>query len=489
MTKSPINGGSRKALAALLAFACLLFPGAGKSRADTIILKNGRRIVAESVMEEGDKVFYEGEGGRVSLPKSLVETIEKNDAAPSPSKRPPDVETPSGKFTKALAVEIRVPQKDAEGVIRNNVVDEERLQSVVSLAGKGQLERQNAVNSYLVAAAFEAQQQRSGTASKYAEEALRLSPQDLNALILSAHLDIVRQQYTEARNHLILAQSLEPESPYVLTLLGYAFYYLEGPERANRYWRQANSLHPDPKLQELIEQTEKEEDVEGKFVQAQSNHFTLSREGSEISESFSRQILETMEQHYRDLEAALDFSPREPIVVILYPAQQFADITRVPGWVGALNDGKIRVPVQGLSSMTAELSRVLKHEMVHSFVHREVQGRCPTWFNEGLAQVESGEKPAVSAATLGKLYGQSKQIPLDRLEGSFMQFNTVQAAVAYAESQAAVALIQDKYGAYELAHLLKVLGQGKTMADALRQLFRTSYAELESDLSGYLARR
>ena len=33
--------------------------------ADTIVLKNGRRIVAEAVAEEGERVFYEGEFGRV----------------------------------------------------------------------------------------------------------------------------------------------------------------------------------------------------------------------------------------------------------------------------------------------------------------------------------------------------------------------------------------------------------------------------------------
>jgi len=36
--------------------------------------------------------------------------------------------------------------------------------------------------------------------------------------------------------------------------------------------------------------------------------------------------------------------------------------------VGALNDGRIRVPVEGLTSMTEELARVLKHELTHSFV-------------------------------------------------------------------------------------------------------------------------
>ena len=56
-------------------------------------------------------------------------------------------------------------------------------------------------------------------------------------------------------------------------------------------------------------------------------------------------------------------------MVLLYPNQDFRDITRAPNWVGALNDGKIRIPVSGLTQMTPDLARVLKHELTHSFYH------------------------------------------------------------------------------------------------------------------------
>src|SRR5580704_15055595 len=50
-----------------------------------------------------------------------------------------------------------------------------------------------------------------------------------------------------------------------------------------------------------------------------------------------------------------------------------------PSWVGALNDGRIRVPVEGLTSLTPELSRILKHELTHSFVQQKTHGRAPVW--------------------------------------------------------------------------------------------------------------
>src|SRR5216683_8212616 len=53
-----------------------------QAAADTIVLKNGRRIAALSVVEEGDKVKYLTSAGELSLPKSIVDHIEKGGAMP-----------------------------------------------------------------------------------------------------------------------------------------------------------------------------------------------------------------------------------------------------------------------------------------------------------------------------------------------------------------------------------------------------------------------
>ena len=472
----------------------LLFPflAVPSLRADTIVLKNGRRIVVDSATEEGEKVFYEGEGGRVSIPKSLVERIEKG--GPTPPRRSSAPASPAApavdeQVAKELSGQVRMPQTDPEGIVRNGAVDEERLQLLAGMAGKGDLERQNAVNAHLIAASFEARQRRFAPAGRWAEEALRLSGRDLNALLLAADIDIVRQQYAEALEHLLVAQSVSADSPVVLTLLGYAYYYLEGAEKALRYWKQAQAIRPDAQLEQRILRAESEAQVEGRFDQAESRNFALSWEGSQVSTAFSREILNTLEQQYQALEAALDYWPREPIAILLYTNQQFADITQAPGWAGALNDGKIRVPVQGLTSMTPELARVLKHEMVHSFVHRLAEGRCPTWLNEGLAQLESGQNSSRFGPALARLFAESRHISLSQLERGFLQFDSPKVGLAYAESLAAVEMLRDRYGAYQLSQLLKALGQGRTPAEALKEVLRMSYDELETELAQSLATR
>lgn len=286
-----------------------------------------------------------------------------------------------------------------------------------------------------------------------------------------------------------MAQQIAPESPDVLALQGFAYYYDEGPERALRFWKQALAVRPDERLRQRVEQVEREATVESGFRQAESGHFVLNWEGSEVSQTFSREILETLERQYRELEYALYYSPRDSIAIILYATQQFADITRSPAWAGAVNDGKIRVPVQGLTSMTPGLERALKHEMVHSFVHRLAERRCPVWFNEGLAQLESGEDIARYGPALARLYAQSRQVPLRELEGSFMRFDSSRAGLAYAESLAAVETLRERYGAFQLPELLRALGRGRTMEEALREVLRMSYEDLEADLARYLATR
>ena len=68
----------------VLALVALLFLSA-HAAADTIVLKNGRRILALSAYEDGDKVKYLTSAGELSLPKSIVDHIEKGGAVPMAS--------------------------------------------------------------------------------------------------------------------------------------------------------------------------------------------------------------------------------------------------------------------------------------------------------------------------------------------------------------------------------------------------------------------
>ena len=111
----------------------------------------------------------------------------------------------------------------------------------------------------------------------------------------------------------------------------------------------------------------------------------MQYEGKQTSESFRTQILAALNPTMSS-RSHLGNLPHDNILVTLYTEQAFFDVTHAPTSSGALNDGKLRIPISGLNSMTPELAHVLKHELAHSFINQLSGGRCPSWLHEGIAQ-------------------------------------------------------------------------------------------------------
>ena len=129
--------------------------------------------------------------------------------------------------------------------------------------------------------------------------------------------------------------------------------------------------------------------------------------------------------------------------MILYTQENFFDVTRVPGWAGGLNDGRIRVPVQGLETVSDLLARILKHELTHSFVFQKTGGRCPTWLQEGTAQWMEGTRTGVNAtAELLGMYDRHEEPSLSALEPFWTNLQPGFARIAYEWSLAVIETIE-----------------------------------------------
>ena len=96
----------------------------------------------------------------------------------------------------------------------------------------------------------------------------------------------------------------------------------------------------------------------------------------------------------------------------------------------------------GSPRVTPELARVLKHELAHSFINQLSGGRCPQWLNEGIAQAMEPKSLSSNGNRLARLFRSQHEIPFNSLEGSFMGFSPLEAALAYDESLAAVHVYQ-----------------------------------------------
>jgi peptidase MA superfamily protein len=190
--------------------------------------------------------------------------------------------------------------------------------------------------------------------------------------------------------------------------------------------------------------------------------------------------------HFSAIESELNYSPPDSIGVILYTQEAFADITKAPGWVGALNDGRIRVQVQGLSGVDQELSRVLKHELTHSFIQQKTHGRAPTWIQEGLAQWMEGQRSGENAAVLSQVYGDGHAASLGRLEGSWMAMGGDGARYAYAWALANVEYIVQANGMGDIERILDRIGAGMATEQALKEVLHSDYNDVMQSTAEYL---
>lgn len=479
-----VSPASRTLLASLVVALA-----ASTCRADVIYLKNGRKIVATVTRQDAKHVFYELGEGEVALPRSLIDRIEESSEADDPGQ---SGSSPRGRTAREIAL-LAPPEAEAAAsadspAIKASGVDEAYLRHLDDEFERNPTpeSRNRLKRDYQQAAIFLT---RSGDPeagiAKY-RHALRLVPDDLTLTLGLGYLLITQSHYLEGLDLLLPASDRHAKSADVHMLLGSVFYGQENLDQAIAEWQKALAIADNPRLREAIDKAKKEQSVAGAYQELRSEHFLLRYEGS-VPELFSGDVLKTLDAVFLDLERDLDFYPSEPIVVLLYPNQAFRDITRSPSWVGAVNDGKVRVPVSGLTTVTPEVARVLKHELTHSFVRLITLGRCPTWFNEGLAQLEEGGTTATYGVQLARSFASLP--PYSALEGSFMGLPANQAPLAYAKSLAALEYLRDTQDQGEIRRLLKALPGSSSFNDLLQDELRSSYAALEQDVGSYVEKR
>src|SRR5215469_724632 len=456
-----------------LFFASLL----ASARADTIHLKNGRTILADHVREDGSRYQYEVGDDTYAIPKASVDRIEAGGMPARSVGGGKAADLPSFTPTDSLAKEGDLAGK----VVKEGKVDPEGL---ANLEGKGNAEL--SATADFIAGKFEFDHGNIAQAKQYFDSALRFQPDNSTILIYYAAVLVRTGNAGEAVPYSQRAVRAAPESPDAYTMLGYALFASDHTKEAIAAWKHSYELRPDPAVQQFLAKAQREQNVESEFSQGESQHFTLHYEGKQTSEALRGQILAALESDYDDLVRDLGTPPHDNILVTLYTEQAFFDVTHAPSWSGAMNDGKLRIPISGLSSMTSELAHVLKHELAHSFINQLSAGHCPPWLHEGIAQYLEPKNLGGDGHQLAFLFQGQKNIPLNVLEGSFLQFSGPQAYLAYAESLAAVSFIADSYGMSDVQRILQRISQGTSPEAALRATIHSDYGQLESDLAKYL---
>jgi tetratricopeptide (TPR) repeat protein len=454
--------------------------------ADTIFLKNGRTIAASNVVQENGRVSYDTATGHLSLPSSIVDHIVREAAPVNPAAGTRD-RAANLPIAPPSALNTPTSEESAHVAMRDGSIDLSMLAKLESeaTANSSPTTIARVIAAESAAAQFEISVGDFEKAASHFGVGLRFDPDNVGLLLEAAYLHLRRSEYSAAHDLLERAKRIEPDSVETAKLSGWAYYGMNRVDDAVTEWKRAIALKPDAEVEHALEKAERDAREEASYREGTTSHFQLRYNGDAAPE-LAHDVLQTLESDFEDLSSKLDYLPAEPIGVVLYTNQTFVDITRAPSWVGALNDGRIRVPVEGLSSMTDDLARVLKHELTHSFVGQKTAGHCPVWLQEGIAQYMEGKRSGKAAGSLSAAYEHHMEVSLGSFETSWLNLPKDVAANAYAWSLATVEAIVITDGPDELGRILDRLAAGSATEDAIHAVLNDSYADLMQSTVQYL---
>ncbi len=338
----------------------------------------------------------------------------------------------------------------------------------------------NLVRSYLALAGDTLRNRRPEQALRILREAS--SWDDHNAEVSALRGVILMEKGFLAAAADALGQALrwDPNCVTARQYLGLLQYRQEALEPALVNLTKAAELDPARRktLGSVIAKIRRELAIEGAMRTRASTHF-LCKYSGEQSTKAADQVLDWLEEAYREMGLGLHEFPSDILTVILYSDRDFKRVTGVHSWVSGVFDGKIRVPMRNFEARKREIRQTLRHEFTH-FLVSKITTHCPAWFNEGLAQIGEGRSVEGARTFLRRSKEADRWMPLKLLPPSFAVISDSRTAqLAYTESFGFVAYLKDRYGIARIEELLRALGRkDKDFYDVFYDVFRRRFEEV-----------
>ena len=201
-----------------------------------------------------------------------------------------------------------------------------------------------------------------------------------------------------------------------------------------------------------------------------SMHFRVEFEGrpapSDVMEALS-----VLEVAYDSLCHLFDFHPENKMHLVLYESSEYQGVGPRPEWVGAVFDGKLRIPVNVMSRR--EIYRpMFFHELTHAFIRAMTRYNVPLWVNEGIAQV-------IDASRTGEAKPEGSVPSIVSLTTPFVNENSTSTAIKlYWYSQAMVERLLARDA--NLVHFREFIQSMRTLGDdeALKKYYGVTAQQL-----------
>jgi len=289
--------------------------------------------------------------------------------------------------------------------------------------------------------------------------------------------DLSRARYTYLE-----ALEIDPSNFVTLRMLGEIAYFSQRLNDAERYWVKASALKPgDTTLASLLRKLREEKKVEGNLDSSSLANFDIRYHGNDPDYNIY-DIQGDLLDAYQEIGYDFNYYPVRSLVVLLYNDTEFSQIRNTPDWVGALYDGKIRLPVRSGQQGMAELKTILWHEYTHALINDAAGNNCPRWLHEGLAQYQQAKVVPIDQGPLDHAADNGILIPLSRLDRAFgFDQSAGRARLAYAQAYSITNYLLEKYGFWKMNVILQELKKGRGWIELLEDELLMPIEDLEKE--------
>ena len=320
---------------------------------------------------------------------------------------------------------------------------------------------------------------RLGPAIEVLEEAVARAPEDAGSLARLILALTRREDFEFARSYLDLAQEREPAA-------GDSDIYAEIGNRLSSVHRVDDAVvawelyrasgGSDRSVLARLDRARRELSATPGQRTLTSDRFTIFGDEA-VPEADLARIEGALSREY-DRQADLFGAPLgSPQVVVVHAGRRYFSLISIPDWVSGVFDGNIRVSLDATRPFASQAESVLSHELAHAFIRRVSRGRAPGWLHEGLAQWCSGRR--IPRSEFRRELGPARPRSLPEMEGNLTaDFDPQKARANYAEALGLVEYLIERRGEGSVFCLVRDLGAGADMTEALRNEAQMTASEL-----------
>lgn len=178
------------------------------------------------------------------------------------------------------------------------------------------------------------------------------------------------------------------------------------------------------------------------------------------------------------------FFPRRKFEVVLSDRETFLKYTDSPSHITGLFDGRIHIPLPSAAESESLLKSTLWHEYTHALILVLAEGRCPLWLNEGFAVYEEFRVRSPRMDLLKTFIEEENKLPfnpgqMDSVLEDVKGRDRGESQLVYQQAYCLVDFLFARYSKANIHDFLAALGRGKTVDEAMKEVFDLTPEEVE----------